>query len=226
MTRYHFTRVSANKKTGPIPVTTTSGETCPPSCGLFAECYGKTSYHLSLHWSHVNAGTRGDSLANLCLDIRRLPGGQLWRHNQAGDLPGKGQTIDAPALAKITKANRGRRGFTYTHKPPTAANLAAIREANATGFTVNLSADNAAHADRLARHNLPVVVVIPADAPKVTRTPRGGKVVLCPAESSDRITCANCGLCQVADRDYLIGFKPKGAKKRAVDLIAKEENIK
>jgi hypothetical protein len=138
-------------------------------------------------------------------------------------LPGNGDEIDADALHKIARANRGRRGFTYTHKPATADNLAAIRDATAAGFTINLSADNVAAADRLARHGLPVVVVIPADAAKVSRTPRGRKVVLCPAESSDRVTCANCGLCANASRPYLIGFKPKGAKRRAVDSIAKGE---
>jgi len=165
----------------------------------------------------------GLSLAELCAYIRTIPGQSLWRHNVAGDLPGTGETIDAPALAKITRANRGRRGFTYTHKPPTRDNLAAIRAANAAGFTVNLSADNATRADVLMRHKLPVVVVIPADAPKVTYTPRGQKVVHCPAENSDRVTCATCGLCAQSDRAYLIGFKPKGAKRRAVNSIAKGE---
>lgn len=223
MTRYHLTRISANRKTGPIPVTITSGDTCPPSCGLFNECYAKSG-HLRLHWSHVNAGSRGDTLANLCMDIKRMPRGQLWRHNQAGDLPGIGETIDAAALARVVAANRGRRGFTYTHKPPTRDNLAAIRDANARGFTVNLSADNPHHADRLARHNLPSVAIIPDDAPKVSYTPRGRKIVHCPAENSDRVTCATCGLCAVADRPYLIGFKPKGAKRRAVDSIARGNN--
>ncbi len=219
--RYHFTRTSANRKTGPIPVTTTSADSCPPSCGLFDQCYGKTG-HLRLHWSHVNKGTRGSSLADLCLDIRRLPGGALWRHNQAGDLPGTGESINANELTRLAKANRGRRGFTYTHKAPIGARLVAMQEATAAGFTINLSADNATHADTLTRHGLPVVVVIPANAPKVSHTPRGRKIVLCPAEFTNKITCSNCGLCQIANRDYIIGFKPKGAQRRAVDLIAQE----
>jgi hypothetical protein len=146
----------------------------------------------------------------------------LWRMNQAGDLPGPGAAIDVPALARLVKANRGRRGFTYTHKDiGQPRNLAAIRAANAAGFTVNLSADNAAHADTLADSGLPVVVVIPADSKKVTQTPCGRKIVQCPAENTDRVTCANCGICYRADRDYLIGFKPKGRKRKQVDLIAR-----
>ena len=219
MTLYHFTRASSNRKTGPIPVTTTGPDSCPPSCGLFNRCYAKYG-HLRLHWSHVEAGTRGDSLTNLCLDIRRLPGGHLWRHNQAGDLPGKGENINRAELQQLTRANRGRRGFTYTHKPATRDNLEAIREANAGGFIINLSADNATQADTLAAHGLPIVVVVPTDAPKVSRTPRGRKVILCPAEFTNRITCSNCGLCQLKDRSYIIGFKPKGAQRRVVNQIA------
>lgn len=221
--RYHFSRVSRNTKTGPIPVTTTGAASCPPSCGLIAACYANSG-PLRIHWDHISNGVRGSTLADLCLDIRRLPGGQLWRHNQAGDLPGTGNAIDAPALAELVHANRGRRGFTYTHKPLTVDNLTAMHAAVDAGFIINLSADDAALADTLAVHNLPVVVVVPADAPKVSFTPLGGKIVLCPAESSDKITCANCGLCAIADRPYMIGFKPKGSNRGALDRKLKGTN--
>ena len=70
---------------------------------------------------------------------------QLWRHNQAGDLPGRGNKIDLRLLAELVAANRQRRGFTYTHKPLTAANVAAIMGATRDGFTVNVSANSPAH---------------------------------------------------------------------------------
>lgn len=215
VTRFKFVRVSGNRKTGPIPVTYTSRDTCPDSCPLKgAGCYAEAG---PVRWQWNKAR---DNLAALLAFIRSIPGGSLWRHNVAGDLPGNGEAIDADTLHKIARANRGRRGFTYTHKPATADNLAAIREAVAAGFIINLSADNAAAADRLAAHGLPVVVVIPADAPKVSRTPHGRQIVQCPAENTDRITCANCGLCANAARPYLIGFKPKGARRRAVNQLA------
>lgn len=216
--RFSFVRVSGNRKTGPIPVTNTSADTCPDSCALKgAGCYAETG-PTAWHWRKRTRLT----LAEVCRLIRSIPGGSLWRHNVAGDLPGDGEVIDADALHQIARANRGRRGFTYTHKPMTAGNVRAVTDANAAGFTINLSADNATAADDLARHGLPVVVVIPADAPKVSRTPRGRKIVLCPAESSARITCANCGLCAQRSRPYLIGFKPKGARRRAVDNLARQ----
>ena len=115
--------------------------------------------------------------------------------NQAGDLPGLGENIDAHALGQLTRANNGRKGFTYTHKHSTESNREAIRSANTNGFTVNLSANTLAHADELAEINCgPVVVVLPSDQIANTTTPAGRKVVICPATVRDDITCATCGL--------------------------------
>ena len=40
--RFRLTRVSTNRKTGPIPVATSSSDTCPTTCPLLTGgCYGK-----------------------------------------------------------------------------------------------------------------------------------------------------------------------------------------
>lgn len=93
----------------------------------------------------------------------------LWRHNQAGDLPGENDTIDLVALAQLAEANVGKRGFTYTHKPMTADNAAAVKQANARGFTINLSADNLSEADDLAEMQVGPVVVVLLIAKRVLR---------------------------------------------------------
>jgi hypothetical protein len=225
MISYHLTRVSANRKTGPIPVSTTSRQSCPPSCPLFNNgCYAEVG-PLAWHWAKIGQAGRGVDLDQFAREIRALPGRTLWRHNQAGDLPGNGESINGAQLNRLVRANKGKRGFTYTHKPLTPSNLAKIRAANSDGFTINLSANNGTHADILAGTGLPVVVIIPTDAPKVSRTPAGRKIVQCPAENSDRITCANCGLCQLGDRPYLIGFKPKGCKSAAANSLSKETTL-
>jgi hypothetical protein len=223
VTSFHFVRTSGNRKTGPIPVTMTTRDSCPASCTFKgAGCYAEHG-PIAWQWSALDHGRNALDLDRLCAHIRTLPGNQLWRHNVAGDLPGPGESIDPATLAAIARANRGRRGFTYTHKHTTPANIDAIRSAQGYGFTINLSANNGTHADTLGNHGLPVVVVIPATAPKVSFTPSGRKIVQCPAENSARITCANCGLCQLADRPYLIGFKPKGIRRRHVNKLATEE---
>ena len=58
--------------------------------------------------------------------------------------------INPRMLAELVAANRGKRGFTYTHKPP-SQECAAIRRANRNGFTINLSADTLEEEDKLAR---------------------------------------------------------------------------
>lgn len=232
---YHLTRKSDNAKTGPIPVSTTSAETCPPSCPFNrgGGCYAGSG-KLSLHWSKVTDGARGVDFAAFCESIAALPEGQLWRHNQAGDLPGVGEAIDATKLAALAEANRGRKGFTYTHKPTSVpANVDAIRAANSGGFTVNLSANTLAHADELAELAAgPVVAVLPASAdhsaawqetrkaPATLRTPQGLPVVVCPATYREDVTCKSCGLCAVASRRVIVGFPAHGARKRAASEVA------
>jgi hypothetical protein len=112
--RVSLTRISHNAKTGPIPVSTTESKTCPPLCGQYDTCYGKYG-PLGIHWGLVDRGERGVDWSEFCEQVRRLPKGQLWRHNQAGDLPGDGTYIDSDALRALVEANRGKRGFTYTH---------------------------------------------------------------------------------------------------------------
>ena len=92
------------------------------------------------------------------------------------------------------------------------------------GFTVNLSGNNLAHADELADLNIaPVACVLPADHKGNTVTPKGRKVVQCPAtrEGSkfEKVSCATCKLCSL-QRDFIIGFPAHGGSKRKASAIA------
>ncbi len=223
MSRPHiaFTRVSRNAKTGPIPVTTSSEETCPPACPLKgAGCYAEGG-PLAMFWRKVTERKAGMAWAEAMRQIAKLPKGTLWRHNQAGDLPGLGNDIDPLAFGELVKANRGRRGFTYTHKPASLANLTMVRIALREGFTVNLSADNLAMADELASTGAPVVVVLPSDQTTAVKTPQGRHVAICPATISDDVTCASCGLCAEAGRKSIIGFPAHGNRKAKASAIAR-----
>lgn len=182
---------------------------------------------LALHWKRVDSGVKTLDLDQFCDAIKALPEGQMWRHNQAGDLPGIGEEIDIEALQKLVEANQGKRGFTYTHKPPTGSNGQAIKSANAQGFTVNLSADNLAEADEFfSLGTAPVCVVLPSDSKKSFRTPNGNKVVICPAAIRDNFSCLDCKLCAKSKRKSIIGFPAHGNGKRKVDsLVSIKEPI-
>lgn len=154
--------------------------------------------------------------------VKRIKRGSLWRHNVVGDLIHKGGHIDASFLRKLTQANKGKRGFTYTHHLPSKGdNLALIREANDSGFTINLSANNEREALEYKALGLPVCVVIPSDKTENYKLD-GEQVVICPATKKGRnITCADCGLCQKRDRKCIVGFPAHGFRKNNVDKMLK-----
>lgn len=218
--RVLFVDRSSNVKTGPIPVTYSDEKTCPPSCPHYrGSCYAE-GYHTRLAWNR--AGRTGLDWGALCEKIAALPPGSLWRHNVAGDLPGDGESIDAVALRELTRANKGKRGFTYSHKKSPSA-IRAIRAANRAGFTVNLSADDAGEADQLAALRAgPVVSIVPIDTPEKTYTPGGRKIIVCPAQSREGVTCQSCGLCARADRDAIIGFRAHGFRERLANERAQK----
>jgi hypothetical protein len=96
------------------------------------------------------------------------------------------------------------------------------QDANVKGFTINVSGNDVNHADKLKALNVaPVVVIMPRDAEKVSYTPAGNKVVICPAENNDKVNCVKCALCQDVKRDYIIGFRAHGTAAKSVELIAR-----
>ena len=223
--RYHLTLESRNSKVGPIPVSTSTAATCPDACPLKgAGCYAEGG-PVAIHWRAVTQGVRGVDWDDFVGQIAALPDGQLWRHNQAGDLPGISDAIDSKMLGELVVANAGKRGWTYTHKPmDIAANRAAVRQANAWEFTVNLSANTLAEADELHALNIGPVVVI-QDVAEGTRadtvTPAGHRVATCPATYRDDVTCASCQLCQRQNRKVIVGFPGHGMRTKAARAIAR-----
>jgi hypothetical protein len=138
-------------------------------------------------------------------------------------LPGINNDIDVSALSQLVKANKGKRGFTYTHKPLTQKNADVIFYANQSGFTINLSADNLTEADELKASGIgPVVTLLDASVngnAQIT-TPNGTRVVVCPATYRDDINCASCKLCSHALRETIVGFPAHGTSKKKASAIA------
>jgi hypothetical protein len=238
MDKFLITAKSYNRKTGPMMVTTSPRSTCPLSCPLRKDaasfsagaCYAEHGFIGGYLWTSLDRTPAGMAFqkgrikvfdfAALLAAIRRVPQGQVWRHNQAGDLPTSNQRdICANRLRKIVSANRGRRGFTFTHYDviDNRRNKQLVAFANRTGFTINLSANNLEHADQLADTRAgPVATVLPSDQTTNTVTPRGRKVVICPAISRPGVTCLSCQLCARASRNVIVGFPAHGAGKKKI----------
>ena len=248
----NLTLKSRNSKTGPIPVSTSGKQTCPDSCPLKkGPCYAMSG-PLNLFWNKVSENKAGASFQMFCNQVRALPDGQLWRHNQSGDLaPSKTdpETIDPQKLTDLVKANKGRRGFTFSHYDPlkNILNEYALGMANRQGFTINLSGNDTDHADKLAALDIgPVVSVLPIEYERKTErgpngkqwaetmpeykarlstlpgsTPQGNRLVVCPATYQDKTSCKTCGLCQKANRKTIVGFPAHGTSRRKADLVAR-----
>lgn len=223
--KVHLTLKSTNKKTGPIPVSTTEEDSCPRSCPWFGEgCYANSG-PLRLHWKKVSTEDRGGSWSEFLAQIRLLPKGQLWRHNQAGDLPGKKEQIRETELQDLVRASDGKRGFTYTHKPVTGQTATAkrnrrlIKRANSPSFTINLSGNNLDHATQLAGLRIaPVTTILDSSETRRSFDHKGHKVVVCPATYEEEdIQCDTCMLCAVPTRKSIIGFPAHGTQKNKVN---------
>jgi hypothetical protein len=218
----HLTLKSANAKTGPIPVSTTEESSCAPSCPFDRSgCYAQTG-PLALHWRKVSAGERGMGWKTFCNAVHNLPDGQLWRHNQAGDLPHTKGEINRPEAFALAAANVGKRGFTYTHHDiDIGKNWRTLWAMNEMGLTVSLSGNSVAHADELAVTKLPVVAVIPHDVKENFKSPGGRQVVVCPATIKEGVNCANCQLCFQRERNTIVGFPAHGTGWKKVEVFAK-----
>jgi len=219
-----FVYSSRNPKTGSVATLSYPRMSCPPDCALIKKggCYGETSFYSRLNWDHIDAGTRGTSFDEALQGVARLPMFSIIRDKVVGDEFAEADNphnIDAVPFRKKIKTfvRRKLQVISYTHRKPNAHNLKLLREAKAQGVTINLSADNLKQADKKARHQLPVVVVVDSATPKVSRTPEGRKVVICPAQTSKRVTCSTCMLCADGERGYLIGFRAHGNQSKKIN---------
>ena len=183
-------------------------------------CYASAGFHTNMHWDKVTSGERGGPMAALVEHIRKLPEGQLWRHNVAGDLqPDTDGQIDRDALSDLVRANKGRRGFTYTHYTMgNIVNVGALEYANSNGFTINVSHNSPQEALE-ATHGQPRVTIVPSDY--WATGDKVGDIVRCPAETRDEVTCKTCKLCSVATRDVIVGFTVHGTQAKKADVIAR-----
>tara|TARA_R110002020_G_scaffold403741_1_gene613859 strand:- start:1013 stop:1690 length:678 start_codon:yes stop_codon:yes gene_type:complete len=224
MMHFYLNEKSKNKKTGEMPVSTSDRGTCPDACPFKNNgCYAE-GYPLKGRWDEVTSGKRGGLFSDFVNQVAALPDNILWRHNQSGDLPGDGENVDRGALLALAGANTGKRGFTFSHYnvESNKHNRAAIATANARGFTINLSANNLNHADKLTDLGIgPVATVLPHDFDaRKTTTPQGRIVAQCPATYRDDVTCKTCGLCQKQSRKVIVGFPAHGNSKRKASAVA------
>ena len=229
--RVNFTLRSGDPQLGPIPMSSTFQVPRYNVMALLEQQYAAATGPLTQRtvlrrFQRLLAAEPGLSWDSFCAAVAQLPPGQVWRHNVQGDLPGDPLCfeLDAEPLARLVRANRGKRGFAFTHfHPKVGHNAELIATANAQGFTINLVADSLREADELLRWQVaPVVIKVPEDAPPTQHSPAGHTVVTCPQTFRRGVTCATCQRCAQAryphqDRDRdIVAFPIPGL--RTADL--------
>ena len=170
----------------------------------------------------MSNGLRGGTWDDLTTYVSKLDRGQLWRHNQAGDLgytKAQGREyIRLDLLKSLVDANKssGAKGYTYTHHVLNTHNSEAIKYSNRNGFTVNASCESMTQADDAIAQGIPAVVVVDNSKPVPARTPAGTKVVVCPAQTRDT-NCVDCGLCAQAKRTCVVAFLAHGNRAKKLN---------
>lgn len=238
--KFLLTHKSKNQKTGLMSVSTSPFQTCPVTCPFLENgCYANAG-PLKFWWSRCSDSKEQlytGYLAFLERVKNEVPEGEYWRHNQAGDLLplSDRERIDRIAALRLASANKGKRGYTYTHfgvieqkgtsQLSATHNREVVEEMNSQGFVVNVSTNNMEHADLVLDSgiNAPVSTILPevfhTDKIKRTSTPSGRTVITCPATIRDDINCKQCGLCMNSNRETIIGFPAHGHGKRVVENV-------
>ena len=223
--RFHLTRASGNRKTGPIPVTTSSRATCAPTCPFLGSgCYADGG-PLASHFGKVTTGERGVPFPQHCAELAALPPGQITRLHQAGDMPHNGGRISRRFVHGMVKACRKLKAYTYSHHLLSLGeNLALLRYANRQGLTVNVSTESEAAADEAIAAGLPAVMAVRSDEERDRwQTPAGHAVLVCPAQTGNT-DCATCQLCYKRNKRMIIAFRAHGNTKRKADAAIAGQN--
>ena len=181
-TRTHVTLRSANRKTGPIATTTREQTSCPTTCALYSSgCYARGRIFA------IATRLGAEDHAKILELITTLPQGGGLRLNVAGDflLPDGSPDVDYIAACNaVASARPDVRIIAYTH---------AWRTLTPDLFTFGVNASCESEADvaaaRAAGWGTVTVDATHGD------TLAGTRVVRCPAETRDDVSCASCMLC-------------------------------
>lgn len=173
------------------------GPTCPQDCKMLDtnDCYAMKG---PTHFQAKKAGAEKTDGATILEYLLHLPPHQKIRHHVSGDAFMEDE-LDRRYLAGLFMGHLVRddlRGWTYTHGWERFE-----RPINLDSLTINASCDTPEEAARAYREGWPVTVVIEEPVDEID----GINVVVCPYETHG-VTCAECMLCEKANRNSIIGF--------------------
>jgi hypothetical protein len=124
------------------------------------------------------------------------------------------------AIARVADRS-GVRAFGYSHawRRATAEDVARI---DASGYVLNASCETVEDVAQALSAGFPATIA--SDSVEDGTMISGKRIVTCPAQSRDNVSCATCGLCAKPDRAAVVRFKIHGtARVKARASVAARE---
>lgn len=218
----HLVADSGTSKTGRMPVTYRTSDSCPTTCPFLPKslggnggCYG-TGRIFGIAAKYVATLSVDAALAKL----KRMPkGSRFMRDRVVGDLVTPAGEFDMPYVKVIAHVanTAGLKVYGYTHAWPimTAADVADVAE---SGYVLNASCETESDVKRAVSLGMPTVLA--GDSWIDGEMIGGRRIVTCPAQTRDDVNCASCGLCAKPDRACTVRFLLHGPKNQAAASIA------
>ncbi len=217
--------VSHNGKIGRTSATYATQASCPRSCPFFGNgCYaevafvGITTRRLNAYASTL-ALSPEDIAESEAREIAALTGKLPLRVHVVGDCTtDESARIVSSAMVAHT-AKHGQFNWTYTHA------WRDVRRESWQGASVLASVETADDARAANARGYATAIVVSEHPSNKVYDLDGVKVLPCPGEVNDAVTCASCGLCgkdsTLRERGLTIGFAAHSARaaqvKSAVD---------
>ena len=226
----HMTARSGNAKTGDIPVTYRAMTTCEPTCpflptGEIGGCYG-TGRIFGMAAKYAALVSVDSLRAKLA---KRAPSARFMRDRVVGDIVTDDGAIDHGYIATMAAIAREVDlipfGYTHAWRRFTGDDVARVRS---TGYVMNASCESRDDVREAVALGMPTVIASDIVEEGETFTRPDGvtlRIVTCPAQTRDDVTCASCGLCARGDRRAIVRFNIHGtARKRAARAVDRAEN--
>jgi hypothetical protein len=200
---------TSNSKTGPMAATYRTADTCPGSCPLRdAGCYARGRIFgipARLGQEATEAYAEVQALAS------NLRLGAMVRANVSGDVLAEDGRPDFPYLSALSHVATERPDaavYGYSHA------WRSITPDIAPGVTLNASCESAEEIITATAAGWPTVTTATDAAdPIIGSTIAGRKVIVCPAQTRDGVTCSTCRLCARPARRSTVAFLVHGSGK-------------
>lgn len=204
-----WTARSRNRKTGDVPTAWVGAsmaearESCAGCPLLGGKCYSWSgATQLAAGSARKNAERQPHRYTMAAALAQRVASARMVRVTGLGDIGRSGRALADAVVAEAARAGLAVVGYTHHWREAAVA--------DAWRGRLMASTETLADADRAAREGWRVSVVVPVDHPRLSRTPEGRAVVVCPEQATGKVTCNDCRLCDASRPGPIVAFREHG----------------